>query len=311
MRGRIRQESSDISVAVLGDSQVGVALSRLLGLWHESEVRAYKSRVSKASRVSDRYDEAQSYQRANSSYLAKHFCFWELVLAEVLDPLVVVLDLLCQLLEGLKQRQQSFVQDLRNQGASLLGERGAGARRNACAVDLALVAHEGDEPRTGLNELLASSDAGSDCEALLVPQPDWIQQVRVNSSEPGKQAGVIAVGLARVLRDQMELPGVGYEDFVPHAQEVTSHPVSWSTGFKNESTSRMLSERGVESLRGRQDLPIFEQAAITGHQAVRRFLVAEVKADGQGGGFCCTLFHGRSLQKGVRTPNAYLAARLR
>ncbi len=106
MSGGGHQQRPKIPIALFGDPQLGVARTRLVDTWHQSQVSAHMPRVAEALGIADRDRVRQSDLGPHAGHLAQQLRFRELLLADLLDLLVVVLDLAAQRLEHVQDRQQ-------------------------------------------------------------------------------------------------------------------------------------------------------------------------------------------------------------
>lgn len=125
------------------------------------------------------------------------------LLGDPLDLLVKGPDADLELRQDLEHGADDAPQGPRDVRAGSLAEGLRGAAGDAPAERLDLPTREGDELGAQADQLVPCVEQRSSRTAGFAAQFDRAQEPRIDAAQPGQDAGIVAVVLARALRDQM------------------------------------------------------------------------------------------------------------
>jgi len=73
--------------------------------------------------------------------------------------------------------------------------------------------------------------------------PDRPQQLRIDPRQASQRARIQLVVFPRALANQLHLPRVGHDHFVPQARQKPAHPRRMRTHFERDPAARHASEQ--------------------------------------------------------------------
>ena len=212
--GTLDQQTSEISVAGLGDAELRIPITGLAASRSETEVATNIATLLEAFLAAQGQDERRCRDRTNTMDLQQNLCLWILYLAELLDLTVVLLDLERHLSDLLEHRAKCLSQSRRHHGQASLRKGACRRRRHAMAARLRQPSYSVHCRRTQPNDEVPGSDQRQGFLLFDGPVGDRSQYLWIKPGVAGQLLCIHLIALAVTVRDGSQLTNVRHDHFV-------------------------------------------------------------------------------------------------
>src|SRR3712207_3606902 len=179
--------------------------ARLVLAWYQPQIRAYRAALLEPTRVLQGQHEGQGGQCSNSLYLPQQLGFLVVLLGECFEFAVVIPYAGTQRSYGLEDGLQRFSQELGYPIGGLLMEARSRALGQTLSEGFDRSTDMVDELRTATNEHFAGVQKRQVSLGLLTSVLERVQELGINSGQPGQILRVELVTFTLVAVDEVEL----------------------------------------------------------------------------------------------------------
>ena len=167
--------------------------------------------------------------------------------------------------------------------AGLFGEGIGVWRRQRDAQALEGETHRADDVHPLAHEVVAQLDLQQVALHVLADVLDGRQQFLIAAGHPGKQLGVVPVGLAHVLVNRMDLARIGHQHPVPLLLEEATGPRTVHPDLHRHQRAGITAAQRGEAPAAVGDRLLLEDLSLGVQHAHRMLAGAEVDSDGYDG----------------------------